>query len=204
MSFNLNQKTRYDGKTRRRFSRLAGLARFLIGITLLVTLHNPLKAFSDPLPELYDLTLAWDPNPSPDVIGYHLYYGTVSGNLTNSILTGNVTTVTVPGLSWGVTYYFAITTVGTNEEESAFSDEISYRQELPGAQMQIHVASDGQFMLNVAGPVGHAYEIEASEDLSTWTVIGTVFLDSSSSLDFTDTNAMNFSQRFYRTRDTQP
>jgi hypothetical protein len=170
----------------------------------LVMLHKPVQAFSDPLPDRYSLTLAWDPNPSPDVAGYHLYYGTVSGNYTNSILTGNVTTATVLGLSWGVTYYFAITTVGLDGQESAFSGEISYQQELPGVQMQMHIGPNGQFVLTVAGPVGHTYEIEASQDLSTWTVIGTVTLDISSSQDFTDTNAVNFPRRFYRSRNVQP
>jgi hypothetical protein len=64
--------------------------------------------------------------------------------------------------------------------------------------------SDGQFTLNVSGTAGHTYAIEATEDLMTWTIIGTVTLDAGGSLDFTDTDAANYPQRFYRIRDNQP
>jgi hypothetical protein len=38
----------------------------------------------------------------------------------------------------------------------------------------------------------------ATQDLITWTVIGTVTLDASASANFTDLNAASYSQRFYR------
>jgi hypothetical protein len=149
------------------------------------------------------LTLTWDPSPSPEVVGYHLYYGAESGNYTNSIVLSNVTTATVSGLLSGVTYYFALTAVGSDGQESDFSNEVSYRRDLQSAQMQIHGVSGGQFMLTVTGPVGRTYEIEATQDFLTWTVIGTVTLGANGAQDFTDTNAMNFPQRFYRARDAQ-
>jgi hypothetical protein len=52
--------------------------------------------------------------------------------------------------------------------------------------------------------MGHTYDIKATEDFTAWTVIGTVTLGASGSLDFTDTNAASFPKRFYRARDTQP
>ena len=157
-----------------------------------------------PDPYTYSVTLTWDPSPSPQVVGYHLYYGAASGNYTNSILTGNATTAIVPGLASGVTCYFAVTAVGADGQESDFSNEVTYRQQLPAAQLQILSVSGGQFTLTVAGVAGHTYDIEATPDFTTWTVIGTVTLDASGSLEFTDTNAVNFPQRFYRTRDPQP
>jgi hypothetical protein len=52
----------------------------------------------------------------------------------------------------------------------------------------------------VKGLIGHMYDVEATEDLTTWTVIGTVTLGVSGSLGFTDTNAASFPRRFYRTQ----
>ena len=52
----------------------------------------------------------------------------------------------------------------------------------------------------MTGPIGHTYDILATQDFITWTVIGTVTMGASGSLDFTVTNAASFSKRFYRTR----
>jgi Fibronectin type III domain len=204
MPFNCKQKLGRAVVTSGGNSRIIGLTSVLVGILFFTMLHNPVQIFGAPLPNPYTLTLAWNPNLSPEVVGYHLYYGTASGNYTSSIVVGNVATATVLGLSVGVTYYFAITTVGADGQESDFSGEISYRQENSGTQMHIQGVSGGQFILTVTGPAEHTYDIEATQDFTTWTVIGTVTLDDSGSLDFTDTNAAEFPQRFYRTIDAQP
>lgn len=177
--------------------RIMGLTRILILFCAL--LHYPAQASNAPLPDQYGLTLAWDANPAPEIASYRVYYGTESGNYTNSVVAGNTTTATVSGLSSGVTYYFAITAVDGDGLESDFSNEVSYQQELSGARMQIHTVSDGQFMLTVTGPPGKTYYIVATENLQNWTVIGTVTLDDSGSADFTDPDAASFPQRFYRT-----
>jgi hypothetical protein len=66
----------------------------------------------------------------------------------------------------------------------------------------IRTAPAGQFVLTVSGLIGQTYEVEATQDLATWSAIGTVTLGASGSSDFTDTNAASFPQRFYRTRET--
>ena len=58
--------------------------------------------------------------------------------------------------------------------------------------------------MTVRGLTGHTYEILATPDLKTWTVIGTVTLGASGATSFTDSNAASFAKRFYRTRDTTP
>ena len=70
---------------------------------------------------------------------------------------------------------------------------------LPGVQFRVTTAN--QFILTVAGQTGHTYNIQATQDFKTWTVIGTVTMGAGGSLDFTDTNAANFSSRFYRTQE---
>jgi len=83
-------------------------------------------------------------------------------------------------------------------------DSQSAPQSLPPPQLQIHRAPDGQIMLSATGPAGHTYDIEATEDFMTWTVIATATLGAGDPMDFTDTNAPNFSQRFYRLAEHPP
>ena len=169
---------------------------------LFALLHKPIQAFSVTLPGSYSVTMAWGTSPSPGVTGYRLYYGGVSGNYANSVVLGNVTTSVVSGLASGVTYYFAVTAYNASGQESPLSKEISYVPGVPGVQLLITPAR--QFVLTVSGLIGHTYEIQATPTFAAWTVIGTVTLGTNGSVTFTDTNAANYPNRFYRTHDTQP
>src|ERR1700758_5025216 len=51
------------------------------------------------------VTLAWDPNPAPGIVGYRLYSGTSSGVYTQSTNVGNITSVSVSPLQTGKTYF---------------------------------------------------------------------------------------------------
>src|SRR5450432_3100781 len=73
-----------------------------------------------------NVTLAWNPNPEPNIAGYRLYYGTASRIYPGETNAGNSTTVTVSGLSGGTVYYFALTSYNTAGLESAFSNEVAY------------------------------------------------------------------------------
>jgi hypothetical protein len=144
------------------------------------------------------VALAWERSPDSSVIGYRIYYGAVSGNYTNSIEVGNVTTGSVPDLADGVTYFFAITAFNTSGFESAFSNELSFGPGLP--TVQIRVTAAGLAVLTVNGLMGQTYDLEAAQIFPAWIVIGTVTLGASGSVEFTDTDAANFPQRFYRTK----
>jgi hypothetical protein len=69
------------------------------------------------------------------------------------------------------------------------------------AKVQFQITPTKQFILTVAGQNGHTYDIQATQDFITWTVIGTITMGASGSLTFTDTNAASFSKRFYRIRE---
>jgi len=60
-------------------------------------------------------------------VGYRVYFGTVSGSyqqaLGKGLSAGNVATHVVSGLPRGYMYYFAVTAVAANGEESVFSNE---------------------------------------------------------------------------------
>lgn len=178
--------------------RIMGLTRVLVGILFLAMLHDPAPVLGATLPKTYSVSLAWQPSPSPSVTGYCVHYGPASGNYTNSVLVGKVTTNTVSGLASGATYYFAITAVGAGGQVSPFSNQVGFAPGVP--TVRIHTASAKQFVMTVSGLIGHTYQVQATQDFKTWTIIGTVTLGSGGSLNFTDTNAASFLHRFYRTQ----
>ena len=78
-------------------------------------------------------TIAWDPNPEPDIYGYKVFYGTESRNYTDHVDVNSPTQtqVEITGLLAGNTYYFAVKAVDLAGQESDFSDEVSRTYELP-------------------------------------------------------------------------
>jgi len=182
-------------------SRVVGFTTLLGTILFLALLLNPVQALSGPG---NFVTLAWDRSPDSSVTGYRIHYGAASGNYTNSIVVGNVTTNAVQELTSGVTYFFAITAFAASGLESGFSNETSYTVPTGLPTVQLRLASNGQPVLTVKGLSGHTYEIQATQGLIRWTTIGTATLGASGAVDFADTNAAGFPKRFYRTRDTQP
>ncbi len=107
------------GTQSKRFLSLRFLTSFLIAAAWSLTIR-----------EASSVTLAWDPNPEPDIAGYILHYGTSSGSYSNSVNVGNVTTNTVAGLAVNVTYFFAVTAYNASGLESDFSNEVSYTVDL--------------------------------------------------------------------------
>jgi uncharacterized repeat protein (TIGR02543 family) len=96
---------------------------FLV-FTLLISLH-PSSTFAG------FATLSWDPpsinadgTPLTDLAGYKIYYGTSSGNYSQSIDVGNVTTYSVNNLTDGLTYYFATTAHDNSGNQSSLSNEV--------------------------------------------------------------------------------
>jgi hypothetical protein len=168
-----------------------GPAKFLAGLMLLTVLVTSIHAQAN-------VTLSWNPISNPLVAGFNIYYGGASGVYTNKISVGLVTSVTVSNLVIGTTYYFAATTYSAAGAESALSAAVSYTVPAPAPQVSLQAMPANQFLLTVAGSSGQTYNISASENLTTWTVIGTVTIGSNGLATFTDTNAVNFSRRFYR------
>jgi hypothetical protein len=70
--------------------------------------------------------LAWFPSADTNVVGYNIYYGSSSGNYTTKISVGDTTNAIVTDLAEGTTYYFAATASDDIDDESPFSNEITY------------------------------------------------------------------------------
>ena len=80
---------------------------------------------------LTPVTVAWDENnPVPE--GYILYWGTSSGNYSDSHDVGAATQYTIPGLQDGLTYYFAVKAYDDGNE-SGYSQEISHTVATPNS-----------------------------------------------------------------------
>lgn len=87
------------------------------------------------------LTLTWDASPTPNVIGYQLYWGVAPRAYTNAMISQTPVFAVIPGLQPQTTYYFAVTSLGENGLESDFSQEISYttpQQWVTRVPAQIH------------------------------------------------------------------
>ena len=80
---------------------------------------------------LTPVTVAWDENnPVPE--GYILYWGTSSGNYSDSQDVGAATQYTIPDLQDGLTYYFAVKAYDDGNE-SDYSQEISHTVATPNS-----------------------------------------------------------------------
>lgn len=76
-------------------------------------------------PSQHSVDLAWDPSTSPDTVGYHIYRGIQSGGpyspITSELETS--TTETDNTVAAGQVYYYVVTAVNANSEESPYSNE---------------------------------------------------------------------------------
>jgi hypothetical protein len=140
-----------------------------------------------------NVALVWSPSVSPNVIGYDIYYGGVSGIYTNKTIVGNVTNLTVPGLTDGSTYYFVVTAVNSAGIQSSFSSQLPYTP-TTAPVLGSAIYSKSGFSFQVSGISGSNCVIQVSTNLFNWSPL----LTNTVPFQFTDSNANHFSRRFYR------
>ena len=73
-----------------------------------------------------ELKVSWNKNIEDDLRGYKVYWGTTSRSYSNNFYVGTDTTYTVPNLSQGNEYFFAVTAIDTANNESAYSAEVNF------------------------------------------------------------------------------
>ena len=91
--------------------------------------------------------LAWDPNTEPDIAGYRIYYGTQSGNYTQSIDVGNTTAYQIGGLEPSFDYFFAVQAYSGLGIQSPLSAEVSLPAAAPATTITSFVSSAGYPLL---------------------------------------------------------
>ena len=120
------------------------------------------------------VTLAWNPNPEPDIAGYKIHYGTSSGSYASHVDVGNHTTSTVSGLQDATKYYFAVTTYNNGGLESSYSAEVVYNPPAPSCTYSIspttraHPASGGTGGVNITSASGCAWTAVSN---ASWVLI---------------------------------
>lgn len=74
-----------------------------------------------------DVSFAWDPSPSVGVTNYRLYRSVLSGSyqVVDSRDCGNVSSFTWTGINKPGTYFFVVTALDADGNESDYSNEVS-------------------------------------------------------------------------------
>jgi hypothetical protein len=81
-----------------------------------------------------------------------------------------------------------------------FSSTLYYPIEAPSS-VRIRSVIDGQILLAVSGQPGREYEIQATQDFTTWEAIGRATMEADGTSHFIDSSAPDYSSRMYLTRD---
>ena len=180
-------------------SRGTALSQLLGLFVCLAFISLPRVASADIAP---GVSLAWDRSASTNVAGYRVYFGPSSREYTNSAYVGNVTSNLVNGLNTGTRYFFAVTAIGATGLESDFSTELAYTPATAsgGAAVKVRLASNSQAVLTVSGKTGQSFDLLATTNMTTWSVLGSATVGSNGEAAFTDTGATNYRQRYYRAR----
>jgi hypothetical protein len=151
------------------------------------------------------VTLAWNPSPDTNVIGYFLCWGVTSGVLTNRMDVGNATIGTLGGLQTNVTYYLTVIGYDGTGRESLPSNEVAYSVPVtPPVTPTLSLGpqstdnTNAAFCLSFQGSSGSTYQIQASQDLQTWDTLWTTNCAADGAIVFEITDMANYPWRFYR------
>lgn len=112
----------------------------------------------------------WVKSPDADVVKYRLFWGGSSGNYTNSIDVGDVSTATFSPVPPGTRLFFAVCAINSDSIESEKSNEVEVYN--PGS---IPIAPSG---------FGPSIEVQTSQDGKTWTAAGAVVMNSTNAFAF--------------------
>jgi hypothetical protein len=83
------------------------------------------------------VSLLWNKNPEPDVVGYRVHYGRTGGSPTNHIDLGSATNATVTGLQEGNSYMFYATAYNSAGLESELSVGVSHTVAVAGNNLAV-------------------------------------------------------------------
>jgi hypothetical protein len=158
-------------------------------LSLLAIAASPFVASAAVIPSA-GVSLQWNANPEPDVVGYKVYFGTEPQKYSAVINVVGATQTELPAVSLGSTYYLAVSAYNAAGEESPRSAELRVTAEVPvavvGTSMGFSAPGQGQIQWRYpksGAPAADKFNIYASEDLKTWTPAGSVPSSGSSNSD---------------------
>ncbi len=105
------------------FAAIRRSVRVAMGLALVFDAGLPSQANASEQAGIFSVSLAWDANPEPDVVGYRLYSGTESGRYSTVTDVPDQTTATI-GLPSAGTYYVVVTASNSAGLESLPSSEL--------------------------------------------------------------------------------
>ena len=117
-----------DGRSTNSLPVNLGESKRFYGLALpadIVVVQAPTGLQAIPSGSTNAIGLAWTASVSPGVIGYRVFYGTNSLNLTNSTDVGNVTSAIISGLISGQTYFLAVVALTASGQSLAVDATIS-------------------------------------------------------------------------------
>jgi hypothetical protein len=149
----------------------------------------PLLASAAVIPSA-GVSLQWNANPEPDVVGYKVYFGTEPQDYSAVIDVVGSTKTELPAVSLGSTYYLAVSAYNAAGVESPRSAELKVTAEVPTGVVDTSMgfSGPGQGQLKWRYPKANApaadkFNIYVSEDLKTWNPAGTLSAAEPSSSD---------------------
>ncbi len=149
----------------------------------------------------HSVTLGWNPVPESGIAAYHVSVGTASQQYTQVLETGLDMTVTLGGMEYGKTYYFAVRAVDSEGVEGPLSIELVLNVALPPLPTSVGMATGGTALKwsfpKVALGSSPEFVIQQSGDLVNWTVADTVTADEAIGV---DANSATFNWAIQRTQ----
>jgi hypothetical protein len=127
-----------------------------------------------PAPATQKATLAWNPSPDPNVIGYRVYYGPAHGVYTNMVSVGNVTNALISGLVEGANYFFAASAYDVIGLESELSNEAAYTVPTQFVLAIRSIETNGiaiALSITASGAIPNRWALESSPDLTSWETV---------------------------------
>ena|GEM_PF-2918274 len=166
------------------------------------------------------VSLSWNANTEAHLGGYRVLYGLASGDYTESVDVGNVTSVTLGGLAPQQIYYSVLVAYGMDGGESPPSDEISFTpasaQPLftvetmaapsvddPSLKASAATITDwsplptGGFGFTITAAPGQSLAVYASQDMLNWALLSIVS-NTTGRLRASDNEAGQLPGRYYQ------
>lgn len=82
------------------------------------------------------VALAWDANPEQNIAGYHVHFGPVSKPY-SQVTDTKTNSITLPNLTTGTTYLFAVSAYNTSGVESGYSQPVAYTPTLTNTTQMV-------------------------------------------------------------------